>query len=197
MRTTRQRVRADEGAAPIMELLAERWSPRSYDPTATVSEELLDILLEAARWSPSAGNSQPWRFVVARRGTAAFDRIVANLTGLNSAWTPNASALILNCYEAQDEMGEQRKWAAYDLGQSVAHLSIEAHHQGLHVHQMGGLDPDGMSKAFGLDPQWIPLTVIAIGVIAPAAELGVDILVERENAARGRLPVEQIVKRPI
>src|SRR5260221_635711 len=51
-------------AVPVHPLLAERWSPRGFDQSHQVSENQVTALLEAARWAPSAGNSQPWRFLV-------------------------------------------------------------------------------------------------------------------------------------
>ncbi|WP_188780748.1 nitroreductase family protein [Marmoricola endophyticus] len=50
-------------------LLAGRGSPTAFDGAAEVTDEEAATLLEAARWAPSAGNSQPWAFVLARRGT--------------------------------------------------------------------------------------------------------------------------------
>ena len=46
-------------------LLKNRRSIREYTPK-NVSEKVLDVILEAAMWSPSAHNAQPWRFVVIR-----------------------------------------------------------------------------------------------------------------------------------
>src|SRR5256885_9086501 len=55
---------------PVHPLLAERWSPRGFDQAHELADDRLTALLEAARWAPSAANSQPWRFPVAppRRG---------------------------------------------------------------------------------------------------------------------------------
>ena len=46
----------------INPLFIERWSSRAYDKRPIPHEELMS-LFEAARWSPSAWNAQPWRFV--------------------------------------------------------------------------------------------------------------------------------------
>ena len=73
-------------SAPIHSVLAERWSPRSFDPSVEIAEEKITAALEAARWSASASNSQPWRFIVARRGTAEHATIVENLVGFNQTW---------------------------------------------------------------------------------------------------------------
>src|SRR5436190_1249304 len=61
-------------AVSVHPLLAERWSPRGFDRAHEIGDEALAALLEAARWAPSAGNSQPWRFLVTRRGERAHAR---------------------------------------------------------------------------------------------------------------------------
>jgi nitroreductase len=180
-------------SAPILDVLAERWSPRSFDGTAAISDATLASLLEAARWTPSANNSQPWRFIVARRGTAEFDRIVATLAGFNGAWAGSAAALVVALAETVDAEGKARPWAVYDLGQSIAHLSVQAHHEGLHVHQMAGFDKDGVRAAFGVDERFDPVTIAAVGTVASPDELPNDALRERETAPRTRLPLDELV----
>lgn len=63
-------------------MLASRFSPLRFDPEWTITDNDVDLLLEAAHWAPSAGNSQPWAY---------------------------------------------SDFADYDLGQSVAHLTLQAH----------------------------------------------------------------------
>ena len=60
--------------APLHPLIADRRSPRSFDRAHELDDETLRGLLEAARWAPSSRNHQPWRFAVARRGTALHAR---------------------------------------------------------------------------------------------------------------------------
>jgi nitroreductase len=184
--------RAAVTAAPLIPALAERWSPRAYDQSAVVPEESLTALLEAARWSPSANNTQPWRFVVARRGSAEFDAVAAALMGFNQAWAGSASVLIVAIAEVIDEDGKERRWATYDLGQAVAHLSVQAHHDGLHVHQMGGFDVDALRTAFNIDERFTPISVSAVGVLGDPEGLP-DPLRERELAPRTRAALSDIV----
>ncbi len=40
-------------------LLSSRWSPTTFDGSMDVTSAEVESLLEAARWAPSAGNSQP------------------------------------------------------------------------------------------------------------------------------------------
>jgi nitroreductase len=174
--------------APVLDILAERWSPRAFAADETVDETRLASALEAARWAPSANNSQPWRFVVARRGTPAHARIHDALVGFNQAWAGDAAVLIVAVAETADADGKPRGFAAYDLGQAVAHLSVQAHHDGLHVHQMGGFDHDALRAAFSLDARFEPLTVIALGPIGDPSTLP-DVLQQREAAPRERRPL--------
>lgn len=185
-------VRTAVTSTPILEVLAERWSPRSFDPTVAVDETALSAALEAARWSPSAANSQPWRFIVARRGTEEFAKIEANLMGFNSAWAGSAAVLIVAVAELTDDEGKARPWAQYDLGQAMAHFSVQAHADGLHVHQMGGIVVDGLRTAFGLGERFAPVSVSAVGVLG-SLDLLEDAAREREIAPRSRLALDEIV----
>ncbi|MBF4634943.1 nitroreductase family protein [Agreia pratensis] len=191
--TTTAVTRADETSAPILEVLAARWSPRSYDPTVAIDEQALASVLEAGRWSPSAANTQPWRFIVARRGSEAFDKIVSNLMGFNQAWTPNAAALIVNLAETTDPDGKPRPMASYDLGQAVAHMSVQAHHEGLHVHQMSGIIAEGLRDAFSIPENFTALTVTALGTIDSPEALGEEGAIAREKAPRERFPLDELV----
>lgn len=184
--------RRAETDAPLITPLVERWSPRSYDPSAEIGPEVVRTILEAARWAPSANNAQPWRFIVARRGTDAFATVHDALSGWNQAWADSAALLIVNLAEVVDPEGHPRRWARYDLGQAVAHLTIQAQHEGLHTHQMGGFDGARLRDAFGLDEHLEAVSVTAIGVLADADVLP-EPLREREVAPRRRRPLEELV----
>ena len=184
--------RTADTSAPLLGVLADRWSPRSYDATAPVDELKLTAALEAARWSPSANNSQPWRFIVARRGTPAFDNVAANLMGFNQAWAGSAGVLIVALAETIDETGKERPWAKYDVGQAVAHLTVQAHHDGLHAHQMGGFEADGLREAFGFDKRFAPISVTALGVLGAPEDLP-EALRERELAPRSRTDLDELL----
>ncbi|WP_350348528.1 nitroreductase family protein [Agromyces sp. G08B096] len=184
--------RTADTEAPLISALVERWSPRAYDPTAVVPTETLRTVFEAARWAPSANNVQPWRFIVARRGTDAFAKIHDGLLGFNQAWADSAAVLVVNLAETVDPEGRPRPWARYDLGQAVAHLTVQAQHEGLHTHQMGGFDAQRLHDAFELDDSLEVVSVTAIGVLGHVESLP-DGLREREVAPRVRKPLDELV----
>ena len=191
--TTSSLSRTAVTSEPIHEVLAERWSPRSFDPSVEVPAEKITAALEAARWSASASNTQPWRFIVARRGTPEHATIVENLMGFNQAWAGSAAVLIVNLAALAAVDGTPMRWAQYDLGQAVANLTVQAHHDGLHVHQMGGIEVDGLRAAFSIDAALEPISVTALGVLGTPEALENDFLREREVAPRVRLPLDELV----
>ncbi len=173
-------------AVPLHPLLAERWSPRALDPRHQLPEQQVTALLEAARWAPSASNTQPWRFAVTLRGTAGHTAVLDALAAGNRAWAHAASALVVAAAETRGPDGAERPWAVYDTGQAVAHLSVQAQAEGLAVHQLGGFDPD---RVAALLPDGVtPIVVLAVGRRDDTVELP-EPFAGRESAVRDRLPL--------
>lgn len=180
-------------AAPILPVLAERWSPRSFDDTHTLEAHDLLSILEAARWAPSANNAQPWRFSVVHRGTELFNQVVADgLSGFNQAWTPRASALVVVSIKTAQADGAPNRFAPYDAALAVSNLVIQAHELGLHAHQIGGFVPAGLKSVLTLSDELEPIVVVALGKVAPADKLEGPAY-EREIAPRTRLTLDEIV----
>jgi nitroreductase len=172
-------------SVPVHPLLAERWSPRGFDPSHVVGDDQLSALLEAARWAPSSGNSQPWRFLITRRGDDAHAQLFAALSPGNQAWAGSASALVLVAARTTSDEGRPLPKALYDTGQAVAALVIQAQAEGLSVHQMGGFDAGAVREEFGLDEALTPVVIVAIGRHDASAELP-ESFAARETAPRSR-----------
>jgi nitroreductase len=177
---------------PVHPLLAERWSPRGFDRAHEIGDEALSALLEAARWAPSAQNSQPWRFLVTRRGEPAHDRLYAALAPGNQAWAGAASALILVAARTAGDDGRPQPWALYDTGQAVAALVTQAQADGLSVHQMGGFDTGAVRAELGLGENLTPVVVLAVGRRDSEAGLP-EPLAAREAAPRTRHPLGDLL----
>jgi nitroreductase len=150
-------------------LLARRWSPTRFDRTHEIDDDELEVLLQAARWAPSAGNSQPWAFIVARRGTAEHARLARHLAASSAVWAPNASLLVANLSHrfVEDTDWEFSEFSVYDLGQAVAHMSIQAQALGMYVRQFRAFDRSGISTEFAVPEHWEVTTLAAIGRAAP------------------------------
>jgi nitroreductase len=142
----------DETWVTLHPLLAGRWSPARFDPEHEVSEAELASLLEAARWAPSAGNSQPWSFLAGRRGDPVHARLVRHLAGSSARWAPDAGLLVANlCHRyVEDTDWDYSEFALYDLGQAVAHMTVQA-------------QAVGLSAEFGVPAHWEVTTMTAFG----------------------------------
>jgi nitroreductase len=191
----RPRDAALPGDAGLHPLLAARHSSRAFDEGRELDDATLTRLLDAARWAPSANNSQPWRFGLARRGDAAFDALVDALNPGNRVWAARASVLLLVAASDVDASGRLLPWARYDAGQAVAHLTVQAQADGLMVHQMGGFDADAAARIFDLAASVTPLVLVAVGRHDPDAELPAP-LAERERAPRVRAGLDELLLRP-
>lgn len=176
---------------PISPALAARWSPRAFASTP-VDDAQVNALFEAARWSPSASNMQPWAFIHAAHGTPDFERLAGCLKEANAVWASKAGILVLAIARTVKADGTANAYARYDLGQAVAHLTFQATALGLHVHQMAGFDADKARSDLGIPADHEAVTAIAIGRLGDAADLPPP-LQEREAAARTRNPAATFV----
>jgi nitroreductase len=157
--------RVEETAVPLHPLLAGRWSPARFDPDDEATDAELASLLEAARWAPSAGNSQPWSFLAGRRGDPVHDRLTRHLAGSSARWAPAASLLVANlCHRyVEDTDWDYSEFALYDLGQAVAHMTVQAQSLGLASRQFRAFDRAGLAAEFGVPAHWEVTTMTAFG----------------------------------
>ena len=176
-------------------LLADRWSTRAFDPAAELDPAVLDRLLEAARWSPSASNTQPWRFAVAERGSTEHAALLASLVPGNRRWADAASALLLVAAATTAEDGRTLSWARFDAGQALGHLTVQAAAEGVAVHAMGGFDADAVRALYALPEGTDPVVVVALGRLGAVEELPED-LRARESAPRSRRPLAELLLAP-
>jgi nitroreductase len=153
-----------EAEYPIHPLLQHRWSPRAF-ADQPVSRETLLSLFEAARWSASCFNEQPWNFIVATRDqTEAFAKLLSCLNESNQAWAKRAPVLVLTVTHRLFEVNQSlNRHAWHDIGLAVQNLTLQATASGLIVHQMAGILPDHAREVYGIPEDYDVVTAIAIG----------------------------------
>ncbi len=152
---------------PIESVFLERWSPRAFTGEAIPEAELFS-LFEAARWAPSAYNSQPWRFIYARRDTPHWQPFLDILIEFNQSWVKNAAALVyLVSKSTMLPPGKDREVPShshsFDAGAAWGALGLQAVKSGWATHGMVGLDFDRAFADLGLVEGWRVEAAIAIG----------------------------------
>lgn len=121
----------------------ERWSPRSL--SSEMSEKELFTLFEAARWSPSSSNGQPWRFLYAKNGSKDWNMFYDLLADFNKIWCKNAAYLIVLLSRKKfepDENGfeENDRHHSFGAGSAWMSLALQAKMKEWIAHGMAGFD---------------------------------------------------------
>ncbi len=182
-----------ETSVPVHPIIAERWSPRAFLPKVPDPEQLTS-LFEAARWTPSSANSQPWRFLVGIKGEGeSFDRIFDCLDEGNRRWAHLAPVLGIGIAQDVDDKGKKLGWARHDLGQAMATLTFQASHVGLFVHQMAGFSAEDARQTFDIPAEFAPRVAFAIGYLGEPALLTEERDRAREVAPRTRIGLNEFV----
>jgi nitroreductase len=176
---------------PIHDPARRRFSPRAFS-SQPVAVETIVSLLEAARWAPSGGNRQPWRFIfVTRQEPEAFARLLECLDEGNQRWAKDVPLLVLTIAQVQDSRGGNT-YAFHDVGLATMNLILQAMSLDLFVHPMAGFSAERARQAFHIPEGYAPVTTLAIGYRGDPAQLPPD-LEERERRLRERKPLEEIV----
>jgi nitroreductase len=181
---------------PVLQLFAERWSPRSFADRPVEANKLL-AMLEAARLAPSAHNTQPARFLVARKDHGdGYERLFRCLSEGNQVWAHTAPVLILAAAMQQRFSQHEAALVPYphcmhDLGLAVMSLLLQAQSTGLFCHPMAGFDPEMARAEFSIPALFEPMVVVAVGYLGSPDALPRD-LREREVAPRSRRPLEEL-----
>jgi nitroreductase len=179
---------------PIDPLFLERWSPRAFDGAEIPDQDLM-AMFEAARWAPSAFNTQPWRFLYAKRGDAHWERFLSLLIPWNQSWAHSASVLI---YILSDSL-MQTKWGgeevshshSFDAGAAWACLALQATRMGYHAHGMSGIQHELARAELKIPERYRLEAACVIGRIGDPAMLD-EKMREREGPSE-RKPIGDFV----
>jgi nitroreductase len=156
---------------PVDPLFVDRWSPRAMSGASITDEELF-VLFEAARWAPSSGNLQPWRMFYAHRDTADWPTFFGLLKESNQTWCRNAAVLIVVASQQfSSRSGAPLRTHSYDTGAAWQNFALQGTRSGLVVHGMGGFDYDMAKERLRMPETWHVEAMIAVGRPGDVADL--------------------------
>jgi coenzyme F420-0:L-glutamate ligase / coenzyme F420-1:gamma-L-glutamate ligase len=193
-------------------LLQSRRSVRKYQ-ARPVSRELIEQILEAARWAPSPHGRQPWRFVVLTRQEVkkqlaehmgdtwrqnlemdGQDAEIVNIRMEKSRQRiQNAPAIIIPCLYLEDldhypderRQADEKTMAIQSIGAAIQNMLLMAYDLGLDTGWMCAplFCPEVVCEALNLDPRLIPQALITVGYAAA------------DPQRRERLPLSSLIVR--
>lgn len=163
----------------VFQAIKERRSIRKYKPDP-VSDEDLDAVLEAARWAPSWGNSQCWKFVVVRdaeRRNKLADTLLSMRSGRDnpaSLAMRNAPIVIVACGELGrsgfKRVEEERvfatdkgDWFMYDVALAMQNLTLAAHALGLGTVHIGAFDAGAAARVIDVPEGTVVVSLTPLG----------------------------------
>ncbi len=170
-------------------LFHTRRSPRAFTGEAVPEAELMRMI-EAARWSPSAYNAQPWRFLYALRGDRHWDLFLDLLVPGNQRWAKDTGALLFLVSSVNMKVGDELKPSAshsFDAGAASLAFQLQAIRQGWHAHGMAGFDRDRAMTALNVPEHHRIEAAYAVGRMTPPAELPEE--QRAREAPNGRRPI--------
>jgi nitroreductase len=147
----------------INPVFVNRWSPRGMTGEELNDEDLM-ALFEAARWAPSSYNSQPWRFIYAKRNTKSWNRLFDLLVEGNKAWAKDSAALVVLISRKNFEYnGKPSVTHQLDAGAAWENLALEACFRGIVTHGMEGFDYQRARQELDIPEDYDVMAMIAIG----------------------------------
>jgi nitroreductase len=180
---------SDAPRYPLADIIARRFSSRRFAPD-TLSDDTIETLLEAARWAPSYGNRQPWRFVVARE-PAVLGAVHEALTRGN-VYAKVAPVIIALCGAPEDgQIVDGKEYYLMDGGLALENLLLQAVELGLHAHPMGGFDENTVRAALSIPDHVRVLALTAIGYPGALEDLD-ERTRERELRPRNRKEIDEV-----
>jgi len=179
---------------PIHPLLQKRWSPRAYSDEL-LSEKQIQTLFEAARWTPSSYNDQPWYFLYATRDNEEqHNKLLSCLNEGNRGWAQNAPLLVIAIARSHfSRNGKPNRHAWHDVGQAIAHLTIQATAMDLYVHQMAGFSPEKTLETYNIPGEYEPVTAFVVGLLGDPEQLEDENKRASETKPQRRKPQEEFV----
>jgi nitroreductase len=181
--------------APLVIEIQERRSRRAYSDKP-IEQDKINSLFEAARWAPSANNSQPWRFIYAKRDSQHWQRFYALLNEKNQLWASNAAVLIVliskttHVRKGATEATPLRSHSL-DAGAAWASLAFQAEYKGWRTHAIGGFDREKAREVLNI-PQGFHVDVaIAVGKQTDLSTLAEEFQQREQPSTRN--PLSELV----
>jgi nitroreductase len=148
---------------PIHDLLRKRWSARAFSSRRVEKTKLFSIL-EAARWTPSSRNEQPWRYIIFTTDNPS--RLLEAQSVLLESNSFAKQAPILICAitkKTYTDSLELNRLYFHDLGAANENMFLECFNQGLIMHEMGGFNVKLAKEIFNIPDDYEVGIMIAVG----------------------------------
>ena len=161
-----------------------------------IQENDLNTLFEAASWSASSMNEQPWKYLWATRGSDAFNNMVDCLMEGNQPWAKNGSHMLISLAKRNfDYKDRVNRHHMHDVGAANTTLLLQAAEMDIYGHMMGGFLMDQTMDIFGIDgDQWEIACFIVLGKLDDASKLEETLQIKGRGSAQSKIDLPNSLK---
>ncbi len=147
------------------ETVEKRHCVRGFDAERDVAPEIVERILRAAILTPSAGNCQPWHFIVVRRAEIK-ERLAEAAWG--QRFVAEAAVVIVVCAEpgrsaARYGSRGSKLYCLQDTAAATEHILLAATASGLGSCWVGAFDEGAVAQALQLPDHLRPVVIVPIG----------------------------------
>lgn len=176
---------------PVLDLILNRWSARSFSTQPITDLELMTIF-DVASWAQNCFNNQPWRFIYARHESEHWQKFLNLLVPANKVWAQHARVLVLVISKKTFDYNESpSRTHSFDTGAACQNMSLQAASFDIVCHGMEGFDYDAARLAFSISDIYQVEAMFALGKLGAKEDLP-EKLLARENPST-RKPLKEIV----
>jgi len=147
----------------ILKAVKERRSIRDFQKKK-IPDELLDKLMEALIWAPSAGNLQARKFYFIKDDQIKKRIAVA---ALNQNFIAEAPLVIVGCTDSRISFkyGERGVYlySIQDVAVSIMGMMLVAHEHGLGSTWVGAFNDDEVFKVLNMPKHLRPVAIVPVG----------------------------------
>lgn len=146
------------------ELITARRSVRDYGPEMPSDDAILQVV-DAGRMAPSAGNFQPWLFLVAK-GDEAKDAIRSSYVSFNKTASAGVPVMIVVCGDhgvSWKRKSDGKDFCDVDAAIATDHMTLMAAELGLGTCWICGFDREALARSLGLADTLEPIAVLHLG----------------------------------
>jgi nitroreductase len=143
-----------------IEAIMTRRSIRKYKPEPIPEEELKKIL-ETARIAPSAGNKQPWRFIVVRDEEK---RRKLGEISRDQTWISDAGVIIVALAMDPNDPEVYERWAERDVMTAIEHMVLAAWDLGYGTCWIGAFNEDRVKELLEVPKKMSVISLLPVGI---------------------------------
>lgn len=157
-----------------------------------IAAEVVGRIMTAATYAPSCFNNQPWRFLVVS-GDEELRKIHEALPDANY-WVKTAPLVVVVATrtDLDGQLSDRRDYALFDCGLATENLVLQAFREGLYAHPIAGFNPFKVKENFGIPPEFIVITLVAVGYPGDDSPLN-EKHKQLEHSPRTRKPESEVI----